>query len=278
MREIRVRNGQRVRAGDVLSGGRRRTQRCGAGLLEDQLTRGTRASSAVHAETTLARRTSQFDPALATEPQRPSTWRASAPSSPRAGRHARRTDRRAADADARGACAGRGARAANRIHRDRRGFSPPRSWSSTKSWSKEGYVPRARLLPLQRADADYRSRAGRNPRRPGAGAPAGRRAGARMADARNQYQQAATDELKQSSADCASSKNGCVRPRTRWSASDPLAGRRRGHGMRVSRAGRSAGRRRADPRRGAQQRDAGGRGAHPSAGHQPRARRRPAPK
>ncbi len=61
-------------------------------------------------------------------------------------------------------------------------------------------MPRARLLPLQRADADARSRLGESR---GDLALARQRAGelqARMADARNRYQQSATDELKQSSA------------------------------------------------------------------------------
>ena len=61
-------------------------------------------------------------------------------------------------------------------------------------------MPRARLLPLRRAEAEARSRLGESR---GELALARQRAGelqARMADARNRYQQAATDELKPSSA------------------------------------------------------------------------------
>ena len=64
----------------------------------------------------------------------------------------------------------------------------------------EGYLPRARLLPLQRADADSRSRLAESR---GELALARQRAAelhSRMADARNRYQQAATEEQKQSSA------------------------------------------------------------------------------
>jgi HlyD family type I secretion membrane fusion protein len=64
----------------------------------------------------------------------------------------------------------------------------------------DGYLPRARLLPLQRANADSRSRLAESR---GELALARQRAAelqARMADARNRYQQAATEDLKQSSA------------------------------------------------------------------------------
>ena len=139
----------------------------------------------------------------------------------------------------------------------------------------EGYVARARLLPLQRADADARSRLGESR---GELALARQRAGelqARMADARNRYQQSATEELKQSSARLRELEER-LRPSKdqveRQAIRSPVDGVVMG--LRVTRTGRSAGRGRAHRRRGAEQRIAGGRGAHPPAGHQPRIRRR----
>ena len=64
----------------------------------------------------------------------------------------------------------------------------------------DGYVPRARLLPLRRGEAEARSRLGESR---GELALARQRAGelqARMAEVRNRYQQAANEELKASSA------------------------------------------------------------------------------
>ena len=64
---------------------------------------------------------------------------------------------------------------------------------------KDGYIQRARLLQLQRAEADYRSKLGETR---GDLALTRQRVGelqARIAQTRNQYQQQATDELKLSS-------------------------------------------------------------------------------
>ena len=66
--------------------------------------------------------------------------------------------------------------------------------------ASEGFVPRARLLPLQRADADYRSRLGESRGELALSRQRTAELAARMADARNRYQQAATDELEQSSS------------------------------------------------------------------------------
>ena len=66
--------------------------------------------------------------------------------------------------------------------------------------ARDGYVQRARVLELQRTEADYRSRLGDNQSEL---ALARQRTGelrARMAQARNQYQQQATDEVKEASA------------------------------------------------------------------------------
>jgi len=65
---------------------------------------------------------------------------------------------------------------------------------------KDGYIQRARLIQLQRAEADYRSKLGESR---GDLALTRQRIGelqARSAQTRNQYQQQATDELKLSSA------------------------------------------------------------------------------
>jgi HlyD family type I secretion membrane fusion protein len=65
---------------------------------------------------------------------------------------------------------------------------------------RDGYVQRARLLPLERAVADYQSRIGESR---SALASARQRRGeleSRIAQAHNQYQQQATDEMKESSA------------------------------------------------------------------------------
>jgi HlyD family type I secretion membrane fusion protein len=65
---------------------------------------------------------------------------------------------------------------------------------------KDGFVQRARLIQLQRAEADYRSKLGENR---GDLALTRQRIGelqARAGQTRNQYQQQATDELKLSSA------------------------------------------------------------------------------
>jgi HlyD family type I secretion membrane fusion protein len=64
----------------------------------------------------------------------------------------------------------------------------------------EGYVPRARLLPLQRSEAEARSRLGESRAEL---ASARQRSGelqSRMAEVRNRYQQAAAEELKVSAA------------------------------------------------------------------------------
>jgi HlyD family type I secretion membrane fusion protein len=65
---------------------------------------------------------------------------------------------------------------------------------------REGFVPRARLLQLQRDESDYRSRLSESQSEL---ALARQRAGdlqARIAQARNQYQQQATDEVRESAA------------------------------------------------------------------------------
>lgn len=66
---------------------------------------------------------------------------------------------------------------------------------------KDGYIQRARLIQLQRAEAEYRSRSGETR---GDLALTRQRIGelqARIAQTRNQYQQQAADELKLSSAE-----------------------------------------------------------------------------
>ena len=64
----------------------------------------------------------------------------------------------------------------------------------------EGYLPRARLLPLRRGEADLRGRLGESRSELAQARQRAAELQSRMADARNRYQQAATDELKSSSA------------------------------------------------------------------------------
>src|SRR6185503_6004780 len=63
---------------------------------------------------------------------------------------------------------------------------------------KDGYVARARLLPLQRADAEYRSRLDESRGELALSRQRSAELQARIADARNRYQQSATEELKTS--------------------------------------------------------------------------------
>ena len=197
VREIKVRNGQQVRAGDVLMVVDDVRSDAELSLLEDQLRAERVRHARVNAETTLAR---QFnDQPFAADP-----------------RMAEHVERERAQFEARrrtldeqldalqmqmGAARAQSAALGSQIESIREsGRLAAEELALNEKLVKEGYVPRARLLPLQRADADARSRLDESR---GELALARQRAGelqARMADARNRYQQSATDELKQSSA------------------------------------------------------------------------------
>jgi membrane fusion protein, type I secretion system len=198
VREIKVRNGQAVHAGDVLVVVDDVRSDAELSLLEDQL-RGERVRQArVSAETVLARDFT-IDKLLAAEP--------------RAAEHLEReraqftARRRTLDEQLAAlrlqmsAASAQSAALEGQIESLREsGRLATEELQLNEKLVAEGYVARARLLPLQRADADGRSRLGEAR---GEFALARQRSAelqARVADARNRYQQAATEELKLSSA------------------------------------------------------------------------------
>ena len=196
VREIKVRNGQKVRAGDVLVVVDDVRSDAELSLLEDQFRAERVRSARASAETTLAR---DFvaDPALASEP--------------RVSEHLAReraqfvARRRTLDEQLSAlqmqmsAAHAQSAALQSQIESIREsGQLAAEELALNQKLVAEGHVAKARLLPLQRADADYRSRVGESR---GELALARQRAAelqARMADARNRYQQSATDELKAS--------------------------------------------------------------------------------
>jgi HlyD family type I secretion membrane fusion protein len=197
VREIKVRNGQRVRAGDVLVVVDDVRSDAELSLLEDQLRAERVRNARVSAETTLAPQFSEQafggDPRMAGHLARERAQFAAM----------RRTLDEQLEALALQARESRAQAAAltSQIESvEDSGRLAAEELELNEKLAAEGYVPRARLLPLQRADADYRSRLGEAR---GQLALARQRAAelqARMADTRNRYQQAATEEFKQSSA------------------------------------------------------------------------------
>ncbi len=197
VREIKVRNGQQVRAGDVLVVVDDVRSDAELSLLEDQLRAERVRHARVNAETTLARQFNDqpfaADPRMAEHVERERAQFAAR----------RRTLDEQLDAlqMQMGAARAQSAALASQIESIREsGRLAAEELALNEKLVKEGYVPRARLLPLQRADADARSRLDESR---GELALSRQRAGelqARMADARNRYQQSATEELKQSSA------------------------------------------------------------------------------
>lgn len=197
VREIKARNGQRVRAGDVLVIVDDVRSDAELSLLEDQLRAERVRHARVTAETTLARKFDEqpfaADARMAEHVARERAQFAAQ----------RRTLDEQLDALALQIQEARAQSAAlmSQIQSvEDSGRLAAEELRLNEKLAAEGYVPRARLLPLQRADADYRSRLGESR---GQLALARQRAAelqARMADARNRYQQAATEELKQSSA------------------------------------------------------------------------------
>ena len=197
VREIKVRNGQRVRAGDVLVVVDDVRSDAELSLLEDQL-RGERVRNArVSAETTLARQFNEQpfagDPRMAEHLARERAQFAAM----------RRTLDEQLDAltvQVREARAQAAALTSQIESVEDSGRLAAEELKLNEKLVAEGYLPRARLLPLQRADADYRSRLGESRGQLALARQHAAELQARMADARNRYQQAATEELKQSSA------------------------------------------------------------------------------
>jgi HlyD family type I secretion membrane fusion protein len=193
VREIKVRNGQQVRAGDVLVVVDDVRSDAELSLLEDQLRAERVRYARVNAESTLARNfTFAADARMAEHVEREHAQFAAR----------RRTLDEQLDAlqMQMGAARAQSAALQSQIESIREsGRLAAEELALNEKLVKEGYVPRARLLTLQRADADARSRLDESR---GELALSRQRSGelqARMADARNRYQQSATDELKQSS-------------------------------------------------------------------------------
>jgi HlyD family type I secretion membrane fusion protein len=197
VREIKVRNGQRVRAGDVLVVVDDVRSDAELDLLEDQLLAERVRHARVSAESTLAR---QFDDKLLAAGLRASDHLARE----RAQFDARR---RTLDEQLQALQLQMGAARAQAVALDSQiesvreaGRLAAEELALNEKLLAQGYVARARLLPLQRADADYRSRLGESRGELALARQRSAELQARMADARNRYQQQATEELKQSSA------------------------------------------------------------------------------
>lgn len=198
VREIKVRNGQQVHAGDVLVIVDDVRSDAELSLLEDQ-SRAERVRHArVSAETTLARDFA-IDTALAAEPRI-----AEHLTRERAQFAARRRtldEQLSALQLQMGAAGAQSSALEGQIESLRE--SSRLAGEELKLNEKlvaDGYIARARLLPLQRADAEARSRLGEARGEQALARQRSAELQARMADARNRYQQEATEELKQSSA------------------------------------------------------------------------------
>jgi len=197
VREIRVRNGQQVHAGDVLVIVDDVRSDAELSLLEDQLIAERVRHARVSAETTLARDFS-IEPKLGAEPR---TREHLAREREQFTARRRTLDEQveALRAQVREARAQAAALGTQIESIETAGRLSAEELKLNEKLVNEGYVPRARLLPLQRADADYRSRLGESRGELALSRQRAAELGARMADARNRYQQAATEELKQSS-------------------------------------------------------------------------------
>ena len=198
VREIRVRNGQAVRAGDVLVVVDDVRSDAELSLLQDQQRAERVRQLRVNAETTLARGF-EVDASLAKDP-----GIAEHLARERAQFEARRRtldeQLSALEAQAREARAQAAALNSQMASIEAAGKLSAEELQLNEKLVKDGYVPRARLLPLQRADADYRTRLEETRGDLALARQRSAELGSRMAEARNRYQQAATDELKQSSA------------------------------------------------------------------------------
>jgi HlyD family type I secretion membrane fusion protein len=196
VREIKVRNGQKVRAGDVLVIVDDVRSDAELALLEDQYRAERVRHARVSAEASLAREF-DIDAGLAVEP-RVAEHLARERAQFAARRRTLDEQLEALQMQA-GAARAQASALESQIESVREsGRFAAEELKLNEKLVAEGYVARARLLPLQRADADYRSRLGESR---GELALAKQRMAelqARMADARNRYQQAATDELKAS--------------------------------------------------------------------------------
>jgi len=198
VREIQVRNGQRVRAGDVLVVVDDVRSDAELDLLEDQLLAERVRHARLSAESTLAK---NFDvAALPTRGTRAAEHLARERDQFDARRHGLDEQVQALQMQMDAARAQSTALESQIASVQDAGRLAAEELALNEKLVADGYVARARLLPLQRADADYRSRLGESR---GQLAQVRQRVAelqARMADARNRYRQQATDELRQSGA------------------------------------------------------------------------------
>jgi HlyD family type I secretion membrane fusion protein len=198
VREIRVRNGQRVRAGDVLVVVDDVRSDAELSLLEDQHRAERVRHARATAESTLA---GDFlvDEPLAAEPgavEMVARERAQF----RSRRHTLDEQVAALQMQMR-AAHGQSAALAGQIESlEESARLAGEELKLNEKLVADGHVARARLLPLQRADAEVRSRLGEARGELALSRQRSAELQARMADARNRYQQAATEELKQASA------------------------------------------------------------------------------
>ena len=198
VREILVRDGQQVRAGEpLLVVGDVRSD-AELSLLQGPAPR--RADRARRAPTAEAALEPRFDRRPRTSRARqPSTSRASARCSPRAGgRSTSRSPR----------CRRRSARRRRRPRRSRPRSPPPKprrrladeELEINEKLARDGFVQRTRVLALQRGAADYRGKVGEYRSDLALARQRAAELDARIAQARNQYQSQAADELKEASA------------------------------------------------------------------------------
>jgi HlyD family type I secretion membrane fusion protein len=198
VRDIKVRNGQRVRAGDVLVIVDDVRSDAELSLLEDQLRAERVRNARVDAETMLARDFT-IDAALAAEPRAAGHL---ARERAQFAAHRRSLDEQLAALQLQLGAAGAQTSALDGQIESLRESSrlAGEELKLNEKLVADGYIARARLLPLQRADADARSRLGEARGEQALARQRSAELQARMADARNRYRQAATEELEQSSA------------------------------------------------------------------------------
>ena len=251
MREIRVRNGQTVRAGDVLVVVDDVRSDAELSLLEDQLRRRARAPRArqrrdhARARTSISTRNFAGDRAHRRAPG------ARARAVRRAPPHARRADSSALQTQVREARA-QAAALSSQIESIEDCRTARRRGTQAQ---REAGRRRLRAARATAAAAARRRRLPQPPRRiarrAGAGAPARRRA-ARAHGRRAQSLSAGGHRRAQAVIGATARARRAAAPveRPGGSPGDSLAGRRRGHGPARVRAGRSARRRRSHRRRG----------------------------
>jgi HlyD family type I secretion membrane fusion protein len=194
VREIKVRNGQKVHAGDVLVVVDDVRSDAELSLLEDQQRAERVRHARVSAETTLAR-----DFAIAPE-QGMDEHLARERAQFAARRRTLDEQLSALQMQMSGARA-QSAALEGQIESLRESAQlAAEEFRLNEKLVADGYVAKARLLPLQRSDAEARSRLGEARGELALARQRSAELQARMADARNRYQQAATEELKVSSA------------------------------------------------------------------------------